>query len=115
MTSCDLLDNKGSTPAQPTGTVNSPAHDGGSMAPGSQPMLAASVRKLFDQVPASTLALWCENKECAIDFEETLTGGLTKAKLAVVSVQDRNGSRTAVLKHCPAHPPREAPHLHTER
>ena len=82
------------------------------MAPGSQPMLAASVRKLFDQVPASTLALWCENKECAIDFEETLTGGLTKAKLAVVSVQDRNGSRTAVLKHCPADPYRESRDFH---
>lgn len=70
----------------------------------SKPRLDANVRTLFDPGPADALEVWCDNRPCTIDFDRSLPMGLTNARLAVVSVQDENGSRNVVLKHCPAHP-----------
>lgn len=67
-----------------------------------QPMLDSALKVLLTAEEFGSLSAWCENAVCRIEFVEPLGSGWSRAKLAVVRVEDDNGVRKAVLKYCPA-------------
>ena len=66
-----------------------------------KPLLDPRLNEHLADQEFGTLAIWCQIVECSIDFDRWLGGGRSKAKLAVVTIQDRHSQRKGVLKYCP--------------
>jgi hypothetical protein len=78
------------------------------MGQASRSMLDPVLQERFSNDEFQTLSAWCENSECSVEFVQWLGGGWSGAKLAVVFLEDNNGSRKVVLKYCPSRDGRSA-------